>query len=793
MIRATIRVEGKLFMRVRIAILFTIVFCAGAAAQEVSETSVGWWQSLDDDTRYEVQADLILTGHYHALVDGEFGPLTFNAIAEYQETARLSGTAGILSRSDLAHLKTEAEKIFEDLGMALVSDENAGVSAFAPRSILSSEVRELEGGVTYSSSDGEFIFFLQGWDDDGTSLAGARDEILRAMPTLTVTYQTNRPNRVVVSGRDGAASFYTMLHTDGKKIVGFTVIWSEKYASTGTLAAMFAASYSGDSTLFEQSTTEKKIDERLPAETQSGPNGEWIGPFFLPDADETTIALAGDIKAGAALDFIRAYRKRPTARVVTLSSNGGSVDEGLLVAHQVHDKGLATHVPAGTGCYSACAYIFFAGKERMADGELGVHQIYGDGVSAADAQIALSDVLDALEDFDVPQEVVSSMLRTRPEDMHIFTERELAALEKGPLRPDKAGVGQAANEKAVTAPDLAVAHDTQSLLLEASDNNTTGAVPFFGDVEWTLGTDELGQLTLVGKAHIPGRGLTADLLIRKNLNAKLPASHLIEIGFDLPPGFVGGSIAGIPGVLPKNQELGRGEPLTGVSARIEDNSFVIALSNRKSERVANLKLLSSPWIDVALIYGSGRRAILTFEKDERAEKLFAEAINAWDSLPYVVSEAAEVTEDGLKSFISDLRTAEALPQDVGNPLPVANDTRAAVTGDPTAGYGYVGVWSDTHAACAKIDQHNSGRFAVLTRATFRDGPHAYFGNFGPLVDGTMRITVRSSSGTRKVFLRQTISGSLDIDGRSYVRCTTVATTSDIAAAPEVPKTVDMGL
>ncbi len=185
-------------------------------------------------------------------------------------------------------------------------------------------------------------------------------------------------------------------------------------------------------------------------------------------------------------------------------------------------------------------------------------------------------------------------------------------------------------EQAVAAIDPASVAGSQSLLLEASDNGTTGAVPFSGTVDWSKGTDEMGQPTLVGKANIPARNLSVDVLIRKNSDPSLPASHLMEINFTVSDTFIGGSIAGLPGVLLKNEELVQGAPLVGASARVVGNSFLFALSAAAEDNTANTNLLTTrKWMDLALIYASGKRAIITLEKDPAAQQMFSEVFAAW--------------------------------------------------------------------------------------------------------------------------------------------------------------------
>lgn len=188
----------------------------------------------------------------------------------------------------------------------------------------------------------------------------------------------------------------------------------------------------------------------------------------------------------------------------------------------------------------------------------------------------------------------------------------------------------AATNDPANSVDPAVLAGSQSLLLEASADGRTGAVPFSGTVEWTKGEDELGLPTLVGEASIPARNLNVSVTIRKNGDPSLPASHLMEVNFDVNDTFVGGAISSLPGVLLKNEELVPGTPLVGASARVMGNSFLFALSASPDDQATNSQLLESRrWLDLAIVYGTGRNAILTLEKDADAQALFNEVFAAW--------------------------------------------------------------------------------------------------------------------------------------------------------------------
>lgn len=220
----------------------------------------------------------------------------------------------------------------------------------------------------------------------------------------------------------------------------------------------------------------------------------------------------------------------------------------------------------------------------------------------------------------------------------------------------------------------------KALLLEASDDGKTGAVPFAGTVVWSKGVDETGNPTLVAKATIPERNMSLDLLIRKNSDEKLPASHLMEVNFGFSGAFTGGSIAGLPGVLLKNEELVQGKALVGASARVVGNSFLFALSASDEDQAANTELLATRnWMDVALIYASGKRAIVTLRIDDAARLLFTEALAVWASkdgppaanadlagVSYGVAELVE-SSDGAEDVKDSGTVAWSATSDAGVP------------------------------------------------------------------------------------------------------------------------------
>ncbi|QYO76930.1 PAN domain-containing protein [Devosia salina] len=171
---------------------------------------------------------------------------------------------------------------------------------------------------------------------------------------------------------------------------------------------------------------------------------EQIGVFRIFDSHPNVVVLDGEIGINTPLEFRRALAARPEATVVVLNSPGGLVASGLILANDIHDRGLATTIPEGAGCYSACAFVFFAGAERLVEGELGVHQMYGTNDTSG-VQARVSDIIEALEQFGTPTAVVTRMFRTPSDDMYVFSLGEIDSLAINVLGPsvmaDLSGLG----------------------------------------------------------------------------------------------------------------------------------------------------------------------------------------------------------------------------------------------------------------------------------------------------------------------------------------------------------------
>ena len=176
----------------------------------------------------------------------------------------------------------------------------------------------------------------------------------------------------------------------------------------------------------------------------------FFGSFLHTDRVPNALFFFSDIQRNDSFELRRALRTHEIDTIV-LASPGGSVWEGLNMAGIIFDKKMTAYVPQlpeEKGCYSACAYMFFAGQTRLALGELGVHQIgaYDAGVDSEKrkvgetqqaTQFTTSEVIGFLNEFGTPPWVYERMFRSR--EIYVFTEDEKRELNQGQLDPSLRG------------------------------------------------------------------------------------------------------------------------------------------------------------------------------------------------------------------------------------------------------------------------------------------------------------------------------------------------------------------
>ncbi|SFV11054.1 hypothetical protein SAMN02799631_05199 [Methylobacterium sp. 174MFSha1.1] len=207
--------------------------------------------------------------------------------------------------------------------------------------------------------------------------------------------------------------------------------------------------------------------------------------------------------------------------------------------------------------------------------------------------------------------------------------------ERAPQAPAPAPAAPAAPQggapRPSPTPDIAVAQ--RGTLYE--ENGPQGSAPKATQarVVWRLdavngGQGQPLQTVVRGNVDVPDAGLSLAMVLRRNTDATLPASHILELTFTATD--PNRTVRDVGLIQFKDDETGRGSPVSGLPVPVRDNLFLIGLSNLKADIERNTDLLlKRNWIDLPIRYANGNRAILTFEKGNAGEKVMREAFEQW--------------------------------------------------------------------------------------------------------------------------------------------------------------------
>jgi hypothetical protein len=187
---------------------------------------------------------------------------------------------------------------------------------------------------------------------------------------------------------------------------------------------------------------------------------------------------------------------------------------------------------------------------------------------------------------------------------------------------------------AAQPPAQTVAVGQRAIFYEERTSATDGSAQQ-GNTVWTLVQESPGnglppEPAIRAEATIPGKEVQLRMTIRRNADATLPASHIIELIFLTPENFDGGVIDNVLRMTFKETEEATGMPVVGSPAKIGDGFFLIALGDTPQEIEANMQLFRRmKWIDIPIVYRTGRRALMTLERGIPGDKVFDDALKAW--------------------------------------------------------------------------------------------------------------------------------------------------------------------
>ncbi len=182
-------------------------------------------------------------------------------------------------------------------------------------------------------------------------------------------------------------------------------------------------------------------------------------------------------------------------------------------------------------------------------------------------------------------------------------------------------------------PAVPVAHRA-ALLMEAPEEQAK-VKAFLGTVVWKVdnvsnGPDEPLSMAVRAEVDIPEQKLQSAIIIQKNFDSTLPASHTIKLRFSVKPDSPLANIKQV-NVLLRREDNPTGDALKGITVPVTENSFLIGLSRGDGE-ASNLELLRSrEWIDIPIVLANGHIAKLTFEKGPSGRNALDDAMASWQA------------------------------------------------------------------------------------------------------------------------------------------------------------------
>ena len=173
----------------------------------------------------------------------------------------------------------------------------------------------------------------------------------------------------------------------------------------------------------------------------------------------------------------------------------------------------------------------------------------------------------------------------------------------------------------------------RAAMLIASADDPQKPIVNLGSTVWSTIPPTPGQPATVAvkaDADIPDLKMHATMILRKNTDPTLQATHTIDLKFSFADG---APLTGFKDVgLPQMRKLDStaSEALSSVKVKISDDYFLIALAKGEQDVARNLDLMQTrAWFDFPLLLNDSRIAKLVFQKSADGEAMLEKAFEAW--------------------------------------------------------------------------------------------------------------------------------------------------------------------
>jgi hypothetical protein len=211
----------------------------------------------------------------------------------------------------------------------------------------------------------------------------------------------------------------------------------------------------------------------------------------------------------------------------------------------------------------------------------------------------------------------------------------------GPAAAAAQPTTQSASAAPASPPKAPPAGAQRAILYEEDPTNPNGRSAT-GWVSWrtqqTPAAGSAAETAIVADVSVPERPLGLRMTIRRNLDKALPASHTIELKFNVPRDQPTRGILDLAAIQMKPSEDGAGQQLAGSRVKVSDGFFLMGLSAVDLDVQSNLEMLKHrPWIGILFVHQDNTRAVLALEKGEAGSRIIADVLTQWGAGPVAAS------------------------------------------------------------------------------------------------------------------------------------------------------------
>ena len=180
------------------------------------------YSAMTEAERFAIQADLIWTGHYVGMVDGEFGEGSIGAVKAFQKQNNATET-GILTPQEREKLAAVAKAKQAEVGWRVIVDRATGARLGLPVKLVPRAGRR-ENGTRWTSQRGDVQLESFRFHGLNMTLAVVASQE-RGVPNRVIEYDVQRPDFFVLSGRQANKKFYLRAHAENGDVRGFIVLY----------------------------------------------------------------------------------------------------------------------------------------------------------------------------------------------------------------------------------------------------------------------------------------------------------------------------------------------------------------------------------------------------------------------------------------------------------------------------------------------------------------------------------------------------------------------------------------